>query len=166
MKTTLNEAGPFNRIARETITNPHLSLKAKGLLTLILGFPEEWDFSIAGLRPFLLEGRESIMSALRELAENGHVTITVRRSDDGRFRKYDYAFYDLPQTVLPTSAEPMSGSPHMDDPAREGAQQLSINKSSPNQINKEKIKVLLACTHRQRCSRNTSRQTLWKLLRN
>ena len=106
MKTTLNEAGPFNRIARETITNPHLSLKAKGLLTLILGFPEEWDFSIAGLRPFLQEGRESIMSALRELAENGHVTITVRRSDDGRFRKYDYAFYDLPQTVLPTSAEP------------------------------------------------------------
>lgn len=83
MKTTFNEACPFNRIARETITNPHLSLKAKGLLTLILGFPEEWDFSIAGLRPSILEGWESIMSALRELEEKGHVSKTIRRSDDG-----------------------------------------------------------------------------------
>ena len=145
MKTILNEAGPFNRIARETITNPHLSLKAKGLLTLILGFPEEWDFSIAGLMPFLQEGRESIMSALRELAENGHITKTVRRSEDGRFCKYDYTFYDLPQTALPISAEPVPGSPHVEEPTRDTTEGLSINKSSPNQIKKEKIKNLLAC---------------------
>lgn len=113
------EAGPFNRIARETITNPHLSLKAKGLLTLILGFPEEWDFSIAGLRPFLLEGRESIMSALRELEEKGHVSKTIRRSDDGRFCKYDYAFYDLPLTGLPISANPLPVCPQMADPAKD-----------------------------------------------
>ena len=144
MKTILNEAGPFNRIARETITNPHLSLKAKGLLTLILGFPEEWDFSIAGLMPFLREGRESIMSALRELAENGHITKTVRRSEDGRFCKYDYAFYDLPQTALPISAEPVPGSPRVEEPTRAATEELSINKSRSNPNIKERIKALMA----------------------
>lgn len=144
MKTTFNEAGPFNRIARETITNPHLSLKAKGLLTLILGFPEEWDFSIAGLRPFLQEGREAILSALRELEENGHVTKTVRRSDDGRFCKYDYAFYDLPLTGLPISANPLPVCPQMAGPARDATEQLSSNKTNPNSNKKERIKVLMA----------------------
>ena len=144
MKTTFNEAGPFNRIARETITNPHLSLKAKGLLTLILGFPEEWDFSIAGLRPFLQEGRESILSALRELEENGHVTKTVRRADDGRFCKYDYAFYDLPLMALPISANPLPACPQMAGPARNATEQLSSNKTKPHSNKKERIKVMMA----------------------
>lgn len=46
MKKFLNDSGAFNRISREVITNPGLSLKAKGLLTLILGFPDEWEFSV------------------------------------------------------------------------------------------------------------------------
>lgn len=147
MKTSLSETGPFNRIARETITNPHLSLKAKGLLTLILGFPEDWEFSIAGLQPFLREGRESIMSALRELSDNGHVIKIVRRSDDGRFCRYDYTFYDLPQKGVPITEEPSSDCPRLEYPLKDVPEQLRSNESSPNSNKKERIKVLMSYDH-------------------
>ena len=145
MKKHLNESGPFNRIARETVTNPTLSLKAKGLLTLILGFPEDWDFSITGLLPFLQEGREATITALRELFEKGYADRMVCRARDGRFGKYEYTFYESPHTAIPLADKPSVDSPQMGEPAREGAEQLRSNESSPNQIKKEKIKVLLAC---------------------
>lgn len=145
MKKHLNESGPFNRIARETVTNPALSLKAKGLLTLILSFPEDWDFSITGLLPFLQEGREATLSALRELFEKGYADRTASRDRNGRFDKYEYTFYESPQTAIPLTGTPSSDSSQVDEPAREGSEQLRSNESNPNQIKKEKIKVLLAC---------------------
>ena len=144
MKKHLNESGPFNRIARETVTNPALSLKAKGLLTLILGFPEEWDFSIAGLRPFLQEGREATLSALQELFEKGYADRTVCHARDGRFGKYEYTFFETPQTAIPFTGIPSSDSPQMDEPVREGAEQLRSKRSSPNSNKKERIKALMA----------------------
>ena len=124
MKKHLNESGPFNRIARETVTNPALSLKAKGLLTLILGFPEDWDFSIAGLLPFLQEGREAILSALRELFENGYADRSACRFGNGRFGKYEYSFYESPHTAIPLADKPSAVSPQMDEPVKEGKQMM------------------------------------------
>ena len=145
MKKHLNESGPFNRIARETVTNPALSLKAKGLLTLVLGLPEDWEFSIVGLLPFLQEGREAALSALRELFEKGYAVRTVCRARDGRFGKYEYSFYESPHTAIPLTGTPSSGTPQKAEPVPEVPQQLRSNESSPNQIKKEIIKVLLAC---------------------
>lgn len=145
MKKHLNESGPFNRIARETATNPTLSLKAKGLLTLILGFPEDWDFSITGLLPFLQEGREATITALRELFEKGYADRTACRAGNGRFGKYEYTFYESPYTTIPLADKPSVDSLQMDEPAREGTEQLRSNESSPNLIKKEKIKILQTC---------------------
>ena len=156
MKKHLNGSGSYNRIARETVTNPALSLKAKGLLTLVLGLPEDWDFSITGLLPFLQEGKEATLSALRELFEKGYADRTVCRARDGRFGKYEYTFFETPQTAIPTTGTPSSDSPQMDEPVREGAEQLRSNESNPNQIKKEKIKVLLACD---------SFMTVWEMLK-
>lgn len=68
MKKILKD-GPFNRISRDVITNKELSLKAKGLLTLILGLPDNWVFTIVGLQEYVQEGREALLSAMRELIE-------------------------------------------------------------------------------------------------
>ena len=101
MKKYMNENAAFNRISRDVITNPGLSLKAKGLLTLILGFPDEWEFSVSGISQFLLEGREAIMAALHELIEKGYADRAVCRNRDGRFGKYEYFFYESPYTAIP-----------------------------------------------------------------
>ncbi len=128
MKKYLND-GPFNRISRDVITNPDLSLKAKGLLTLILGFPDDWDFSLSGLQPFLKEGRESIQSALKELIEKGYAVKEVSREANGRFSKNGYSFTE---------------KPFADNPKTEEPQQLRSIESISTSIKNIKIKKLLA----------------------
>ena len=128
MKKYLND-GPFNRISRDVITNPELSLKAKGLLTLILGFPDDWDFSLSGLQPFLKEGRESIQSALKELIEKGYAVKESSREANGRFTKNGYSFTE---------------KPFADNPKTEEPQQLRSIESISTSIKNIKIKKLLA----------------------
>lgn len=128
MKKYLND-GPFNRISREVITNPELSLKAKGLLTLILGFPDDWGFSVSGLHPFLKEGRESIQSALKELIEKGYAVKESSREANGRFTKNGYSFTE---------------KPFADNPETEDSQQLRRIESISSKIKNIKIKKLLA----------------------
>jgi len=128
MKKYLND-GPFNRISRDVITNPELPLKAKGLLTLILGFPDDWDFSLSGLQPFLKEGRESIQSALKELIEKGYAIKESSREANGRFTKNGYSFTE---------------KPFADNPETEDSQQLRRIESISSKIKNIKIKKLLA----------------------
>ncbi|MDE7122299.1 MAG: helix-turn-helix domain-containing protein, partial [Oscillospiraceae bacterium] len=56
------------------VSNVHLrdkriSLKAKGLLTLMLSLPEDWDYSIAGLAAICKEGKDAIQTTLSELEQ-------------------------------------------------------------------------------------------------
>ena len=128
MKKYLND-GPFNRISREVITNSEISLKAKGLLTLILGFPDDWDFSVSGLQPFLKEGRESIQSALKELIEKGYAVKESSREANGRFTKNGYSFTE---------------KPFADNPETEDSKQSRRIESISSKIKNIKIKKLLA----------------------
>ena len=47
-----------------------LTLKAKGLLSMMLGFPEDWNYSITGLVAICKENETAIKSALEELKKN------------------------------------------------------------------------------------------------
>lgn len=121
--------GPFNRISRAVITSPDLSLKAKGLLTLILGLPDDWVFTISGLQDFVQEGREAILSAMRELIEKGYAVREVRHLRDGRFRPDDYSFYEIPFSFSPQTGKPSADSTSEDKrdvgrPEKENTQQL------------------------------------------
>ena len=76
-----------------------LSLKAKGLLSQMLSLPKEWDYSIKGLVEINKESMDSIGTALRELKDNGYLTvtkITPNKDNNGRY-KYIYDVYELPQ---------------------------------------------------------------------
>lgn len=51
-----------------------LSLKAKGLLSLMLSLPEDWDYTTKGLARICKDGVDSITSALKELENHGYLT--------------------------------------------------------------------------------------------
>lgn len=149
MKKILKD-GPFNRISRDVITNKELSLKAKGLLTLILGLPDNWVFTIVGLQEYFQEGREALLSAMRELIEKGYAVRETRRTQDGRFCPDDYSFYAIPFSFSPqagnSSAEnTVEDMRDTESPEVENPQQLRSIESISNPIKKEKIKKLLAC---------------------
>ena len=82
-----------------TISNYHLrdkrlSLKAKGLLTMILALPEDWNFTIRGLSAICKEGVESIGTALKELEKGGYLVRKRVRGADGRMNDTEYNFYE------------------------------------------------------------------------
>ena len=54
-----------------------LSLKAKGLLSLMLSLPEEWDYTTKGLARICKDGVDSICAGVRELEEHGY---NIRRN--------------------------------------------------------------------------------------
>ena len=50
-----------------------LSLKAKGLLSLILSLPDDWQYNVKGLAAISKEGRSGITSGLQELEAAGYL---------------------------------------------------------------------------------------------
>ena len=49
-----------------------LSLKAKGLLSLMLSLPENWDYTMKGLARICKDGIDSISGGIRELEAHGY----------------------------------------------------------------------------------------------
>lgn len=83
----------YTVLNNEFLRNKELSLKAKGLMSMILSLPEEWTYSINGLVAICKESITSVRSSLKELEEHGYVVITKKQDAKGRFI-YDYTIYE------------------------------------------------------------------------
>lgn len=93
-----------------TMSNYHfkdkdMSLKAKGLLSLILSLPEEWDYTLKGLSMLCKDGVDSVRTALKELMEFGYVETARVRDEKGRLRGTEYVVYEKPVSHSPESKE-------------------------------------------------------------
>ena len=62
----------FTVMSNHHLRNRTLSLKAKGLLSLMLSLPEDWDYTTKGLAQIYKEGVDSISTALKELEKHGY----------------------------------------------------------------------------------------------
>jgi hypothetical protein len=90
-------AHPFVAIPNTTIRDKRLSLRARGLLGLLLSQSEDWSFSHKWLGEQVDtdgpegEGREAIATALRELRRLGYYRVERRHMlADGTFRSGGY----------------------------------------------------------------------------
>lgn len=70
----------------------NLSLKASGLLSLVLSLPEDWQYSVKGLTAIVKEGESAVKSALQELEQHGY----LRRTESGKFQGLEYIFLEYP----------------------------------------------------------------------
>ena len=100
----------YYTLAKETILSKNLSLKAKALLAILLNLPDTWHFTVAGIRPYLQEGREAVMSALKELESAGYITITQARDAKGRMNGREYIVREL-KAAAPVSEKPQAELP-------------------------------------------------------
>ena len=89
----------------------NMSLKAKGLLSLMLSLPNDWDYSIKGLISYSKDSKDSIMSGLKELEDFGYLKRTMVKNDKGQFDGYDYNIFEKPQRQNPFSENPNSENP-------------------------------------------------------
>ena len=65
----------YTVMANYHLRDKRLSLKAKGLLSVMISLPAEWDYTLAGLAFISKEGVSAIRAAIQELEENGYVTV-------------------------------------------------------------------------------------------
>ena len=64
-----------------------LPLKAKGLLSLMLSLPEDWDYSMRGLAKLSADGLDSTRAAVKALERSGYVVRRQLYDSRNRFTK-------------------------------------------------------------------------------
>ena len=104
-----------------------MSLKAKGLLSLMLSLPDDWDYSISGLATLSKDGKDSIMSALAELEKFGYLTRTRLTNEKGQFAGVEYNIFEIPQPKNPISEKPNEENENSENPNSENRAQLNTN---------------------------------------
>lgn len=104
-----------------------LSLKAKGLLSLMLSLPDDWNYSISGLVKLSKDGKDSVMSALAELEKHGYLHRSKVTNAKGQFSGIEYNIYEQPQTEFPIAEKPISEKEKAENPTSENRPQLNTN---------------------------------------
>ena len=137
-----------------TMSNYHfkeknMSLKAKGLLSLILSLPDNWNYSIGGLVAICKENETAVKSALNELKDNNYVVVTKEnptKSNGGRI-KYTYEVYEEPykQRVEEQGLENLGVERQQVEihgqlnTNRLSTDELNTNKQSTERLNTDKV---------------------------
>lgn len=106
----------FTLMSNHHLRNKTLSLKAKGLLSLMLSLPDTWDYTLKGLASICSEGIDAIRTAVKELEQHGYIVRKQLRNEKGRIRDMEYIIYERPQKKDPESAKPRSDSPGLENP--------------------------------------------------
>lgn len=117
-----------------------LTLKSKGLLSMMLSLPEEWNYTTRGLAAICREGVDSIGAALKELEMKGYIKRSQLRDEKGKITDTEYVIYETPQvnpqtdpdTASPGTEKPYTENPDMDKP---GTAEPCTEK--PAQLNKD-----------------------------
>lgn len=126
-----------------------LSLKSKGLLSMMLSLPDEWNYTTRGLAAICKEGVDSIGTALKELERAGYIKRNRLRDDKGKITDTEYVIFEKPQkgpdtqppeTDLPHMETPYTENPYMDKPntavpCTENTVQLNTNILNKKELN-------------------------------
>lgn len=95
----VNKNSNYTVMSNTHLREREMSLKAKGLLSMMLSLPEDWDYSVDGLCAICKENQSSIKSTLDELKAFGYLVVIKRMPNEtksGRF-EYVYNIYETPQ---------------------------------------------------------------------
>lgn len=144
-KFKINKTENYTVMSNYHLWDKNLSLKAKGLLSLMLSLPDDWDYSINGLEKILKEKKDCIMTTLQELEEYKYLRRDTYRNEKGQY-ECTYNIYELPQQeeyIEETQLENPSGKNRVGLSESVNPTQLNTNnkltKTNNNKYNKENI---------------------------
>ena len=109
-----------------------LSLKAKGLLSLMLSLPENWDYTMKGLARICKDGIDSISGGIRELEEHGYLIRERVRGANGQLGSIEYTILEQPKEPTPAQEKPIRENPVQVNPTL-----VTPVQEEPAQLNKE-----------------------------
>lgn len=132
----------YTVMSNHHLRNLDLSLKAKGLISLMLSLPPEWDYSIAGLVSICKESHTSVRSALKELEEHKYLIRERKNSEKGYFI-YEYTLYEIPEpyTGFQHTVKQYADNGHTENRTQLSKEELNTNKLSTKELNKDIIYI-------------------------
>ena len=110
------------------LRDKNLSLKAKGMLSMFLSLPDNWNYSISGLAKISKESRSSINSGLKELEAAGYLIRRQLRDQKGHLANTEYIIYEEPRA-------PCVDFPSTDNPSAGNCKEISKEESNTEKQN-------------------------------
>ena len=122
----VNKTKDYTVMSNAHLRDENLSLAAKGLLSVALSLPDDWEYSVEGLCKYCKCGKDKMRSLMKELKDNGYLKIDKTNSPSGTF-DYEYVFYETsqPDADLTSMASPDTGKPDMVQPDMVNPPQLN-----------------------------------------
>ena len=134
----------YTVMSNHHLRNANLSLKAKGLLSMMLSLPEDWNYTTRGLAKICKEGVDAIGAALRELEGAGYIVRHQRRDKSERITDTEYVIYEQPQ---PDMSQPDTASPDTENPDMVKPDMVKPDTEKPAELNIEKSNTEKSITY-------------------
>lgn len=136
----INKTQNYTVMSNYHFKEKDMSLKAKGLLSLMLSLPDDWDYSISGLVAICKENETAVKSTLKELQTFGYLKISKLMPDKDKHRsriEYIYDIFEQPQEVKKQEVEnlPLETQP-LENPIQLSTKELNTKESNTNNIKK------------------------------
>ena len=153
----VNKTSDYTVISNYHLREKEMSLKAKGLLTLMLSLPGNWDYSISGLASICAENETAIKTGLKELKKFGYLRISKIFPSKERGNKkieYIYEIFEKPlgedkrQKEQETEKQPLEKQKvenqgvenlPLESQAVENQGQLSTKELNTNKLNTKEV---------------------------
>ena len=127
----IEKSSNFTVMANHHFKDKALSLKAKGLLSLALSLPDEWDYTLKGLTALSSDGIDSIRRTISELEAAGYILRSRERNRRGQLKGTEYVIYEQPVVAKPMLGKPTQGAPTLENPTQLNTILLNKNPENP-----------------------------------
>lgn len=135
----VNKTKNYTVLSNHHFKEKGMSLKAKGLLSLMLSLPDDWNYSIAGLVSLSKDGKDSVMAALAELEKFRYLDRVRTTNSKGQFSGVEYNIYEEPQPENPVAEKQNSDNQNAEKSNSENPPLLNtkFTKNLNNKVIKE-----------------------------
>lgn len=137
----VNKTKDYTVMANYHFRDKNLSLKAKGLLSMMLSLPNGWGYSVEGLAKLSSDGRASVMAALKELEKFHYLKRSQARDNSGKLGEAIYDIFEQPWSEKPTTVKPTTEKPTAENRTLLNTNKLNTNKLNTKVLNTNNKKV-------------------------
>lgn len=143
----IDKTRDYTVMSNHHLRNADLSLKAKGLLSLMLSLPENWDYTTKGLAAICKDGIDSISSCIKELEKHGYIIRERLRNEKGQLTTIEYTILEQPKSTPPEREKPIRENPILDKPAQAEPIQENTAQLNTNILNKKELNTDVSNTY-------------------